>query len=231
MKTAHQKKMQTEDENNECTICKCTMTVPSFDAACVEGASEGGNCFRLPCKHAFHATCLVQSLRSSSNMCPVCRDTGMQAAPDDEIYRTRRERVNHSAIEDDDEDVDQTQDFAARVLHSLESSNPRVIAAKRCLMDNIRAYNLMRDRLRHERRRAIASAMHEFRQMHLRDFHASKRRVSDSLDAFHNQVRQEMNAGVEDLQFSSVVEVLRQQGGILHSVRHQDPTRISFWHP
>jgi hypothetical protein len=153
-------------------------------------------------------------------MCPVCRDTGGHAAP---------EPLLELNPESDGED-EETDNFADRVMHSLESSNPRVIAAKRSLMTNIKAYNLVRDRLRQERRRAIASAMHDFRRRHLSEFHIAKLRVADALEFFHSRVRDEMHASPEDMQFPDVAEVLKQRGGYLHSVRRQDPMRVSFWH-
>ena len=208
--------MELEEQAQECTICKCGMSVPSFDPSLPEGPSE--DCFRLPCKHAFHAGCLVQSLRSSSNMCPVCRDTGGGPAGPEPLM-----------LESESEEEEEAN-FADQVLQSLESSNPRVLAAKRSLMSNVKAYNLMRDRLRQDRRRAIASAMHEFRRRHLREFYIAKQRVADALDLYHSRVRSELHVNPEDMQFPNVQDVLRQQGGFMHSVRRQDPMRLSFWH-
>lgn len=208
------------EESQECTICKGGMSGKPFDKSCEEGVFA--DCFRLPCKHAFHTVCLVQSLRTSGTNCPVCRHNG--EGPQEAVAETLIFQA------DDEEENESEEAFQERLIHSLQSSNPRVIAAKRTLMQNVKSYNLLRDRLRHERRRSVASAMHDFRRRHFREFLIMKQRVKDSLEYFNGRLRDELHVTEGDMQFATVDEVLRQTPTLLSSVRRQDPLRTSFWH-
>ena len=197
-----------------------------FDAAGSEGVC-GTDCFRLSCKHAFHSQCLVTSLRSAGTGCPVCRDGNGAAGPRNpaRIYFEMEMEAGG------DEETTEEDEFLDRVLHALNSTNPRVIATKRTLNQSVKAYNLLRDSLRHERKKALTVAMRDFRARRHRDFLQMRQRVEQSLKAYHDQIRLEVGGlELEDLQFAGVEDMLRQIEHPGSSVRRQDPMRLSFWH-
>lgn len=213
----------------ECVICKAHMHVQAFDDSAVEGSDK--DCFRLSCKHAFHTQCLVQSLRTVGKNCPVCRDSGTASAAATESNNVLTISISLDEEESFEDNEQQEVDmFAARLLHSLNSSNVVVRAAKHALNDSIKAYNVFRDKLRQERRQRIAAAMREFRQRRFKDFCAAKERVKQSLDTYHDKVRTELQMSLDVFEFSNVREVLKQQSNVLYSVRRQDPMRSTFWH-
>lgn len=212
---------------HECSICKDEMRAPAFDANSDEGIC-GGDCFRLPCRHAFHTHCLVTSLRSSGTGCPVCRD----GSSDEVVIRREGRALVYLDMElDNDEDEDEDEnEFLTRVIASLECSNARVIAAKRSLNAAIKTYNIFRDKLRCERKRAIHCAMREFRNRRYHEFVTVRGRVSDALKTYQSLLRQEIGVSGDDIAFPSADEFLRQPVHALSSVRRQDPMRLSFWH-
>jgi len=203
----------------ECAICKSDMDVDPFDAAASEGLC-GTECFRLSCKHAFHATCVVQSLRAAGSGCPVCRDGAVQANSGRIIFE----------MQFDDEEDDEEEQFVDRVVHALNSTSPSVAAAKRVLNQSVKEYNIFRDKLRRERKRVLVAAMRDFRSRRYHDFQAIRRRTAQALDNYHTQLRNELGVTPDDLHFSTPDELLRQPLHMGSSVRHQDPMRLSFWH-
>ena len=210
--------------DNECSICKCDMGTDVFDAKSNEGVCSE-DCFRLPCKHAFHTFCLVKCLRSSGTGCPVCRDGGTDTAARNPA------RIYFEVEVGGDDEAPEEDEFLDRVLHELNSSNPRVIAAKRTLNQTVKSYNLLRDTLRHERKKTITVAMREFRARRHADFVTMRQRVEQALLTYHNQIRVEVGGvSLEDIQFASVDDMLRQTEHPGSSVRRQDPMRLSFWH-
>lgn len=56
---------------DNCTICFESLCVPVFQEANMEVSIEN-DCSRLPCGHAFHTKCLIQSLHMTRG-CPLCR--------------------------------------------------------------------------------------------------------------------------------------------------------------
>lgn len=212
------------EEDTECSICRCDMNALVFDSAGVEGVCAK-ECFRLSCKHAFHIQCLVTSLRSSGTGCPICRDGSSAAAPRNPA------RIYFEMEMEAPEEFPEEEEFLNRVLHALNSSNPRVMATKRTLNSSLKAYNLLRDKLRQERKKVVSVAMREFRARRHPDFVAMRQRVEQALKAYHDQIRAEVGGvDVEDLHFVGVEDMLRQSEHPGSSVRRQDPMRLSFWH-
>jgi hypothetical protein len=211
----------------ECSICKCDMDVDPFDAAASEGLC-GTDCFRLKCKHAFHATCVIQSLRAAGAGCPVCRDGGENA-------RGGATRIIFEMQLDDDEEDQAAEDaernFLDQVVHSLNTTSQAVMAAKRNLNQSVKAYNIFRDKLRKERKQVLQTAMREFRARRYQEFRKVRDNTSQALSSYHQELRRHLgNLSEEDLEFSTPEEFLRQPVHMGSSVRHQDPMRLSFWH-
>jgi hypothetical protein len=132
--------------------------------------------------------------------------------------------------DDDDSEGDEHDDFLDRVVTALNTSSPRVMAARRTLNQSVKKYNIFRDKLRRERKRALQSAMRDFRKERYAEFRAIRQQTAQALEAYHTQLRSELGVAAEDVEFSTPDELLRQPAQMGSSVRHQDPMRLSFWH-
>lgn len=80
-------------------------------AICLDTLDEATK-HHLDCKHAFHAECIIKSLRYKS-WCPVCRDDPARTDRDDE--------------ENDEEEYSETEYTARRMLKKLETETIRSI--------------------------------------------------------------------------------------------------------
>jgi hypothetical protein len=133
-------------------------------------------------------------------------------------------------MEFDDEEDNEEEQFVDRVVQALNTTSPRVAAAKRILNQSVKEYNIFRDKLRRERKRVLVAAMRQFRAQRYTDFQAMRRRTAQALEDYHTQLRSELGVMPEDLHFSTPNELLRQPLHMGSSVRRQDPMRLSFWH-
>jgi len=200
--------MADPETDNECTICKC-------DMASVRGYREGHNteglemdCYRLSCGHAFHAHCIVQSLRYGNNLCPVCRNNGGSSgsrAANVTVTIHRNPVTNNIELGFGDGGADADGDMqlgagAGNDDASISSNylryneyelNPfigRIRAthrptqvARANLRRAVARYNVWRDGLRADRRRRLQAAISEFRSQRYREF---KSRLEDVQQAY-----------------------------------------------
>lgn len=203
--------------DNDCAICKSSMVCLPYDEKAEEGIID--DCYRLPCKHAFHAHCLVQSLRTSGKNCPICRNSNETESSLPLI------RVS---IDDIIEPIDEEQELLTRLLNHLHSTNPLIRAAKQNLNHSVKSYNIFRDKLRQEKKVHLKQAMKDFRNKRFKDFNVKKQQVQYTLEQYHNVLKHEV--GTDVFQLMNLDELLKQPVGNFYSVRHQDPMRSSFWH-
>jgi Zinc finger, C3HC4 type (RING finger) len=206
----------------DCAVCKCSMDVKPFDEDAEEGIAK--DCYRLPCKHAFHASCIIQSLRISGKNCPVCRNGSPEASPPIiSIFAMADET-------DDDEEIEMTEAamVTERLLHHLHSSHVAIRARKQNLNLAVKQFNIFRDKLRQERKMHLKQAMKEFRRKRFKDLLVKKQQVKSALDQYHASIKEEVGEDVFELM--TVDELLKQPTQGFQSVRHQDPLRSSFWH-
>lgn len=207
----------------DCAICKTIMPCLSYDEKSEEGITQ--DCYRLSCKHAFHAMCLVQSLRISGKSCPTCRNCNETNNSSSSIP------IIHISIDDDleaDNIDDENEIVLNRYLNYLHSTNPLIRAAKQNLNQSMKSYNMFRDKLRHEKKLHLKKAMLDFRLKRFKDFNVKKQQVQLSLNQYHQSLKNEV--GNDVFQLMNLEELLKQPTGAFHSVRHQDPMRTSFWH-
>lgn len=205
----------------ECAVCKCSMDTAPFDEKAEEGMEK--DCYRLSCKHAFHASCIIQSLRIAGKGCPVCRNGGTQEQSTFiTVFATASDE------ESEDEEVAQAALVTERLLQHLHSSHVTVRARKQNLNSSIKNYNIFRDKLRQERKEYLKKAMKEFRQKRFKDLMVKKEQVKVNLEAYHHAIKDAVGEGVFDLM--NIDELLKQPTQPFQSVRHQDPMRASFWH-
>lgn len=153
----------------------------------------------------------------------MCRDGAPEAA------RGGPARILFEMEMEDDQEPP-VDDFVDQVVQSLNTSNVRVMAAKRSLNQSVKAFNVFRDKLRQERKRAIHGAMRDFRARRFREFLAMRQRTEAALNTYHNELRAQLGVQAADLQFATAEEFLRQPLHAGSSVRRQDPMRLSFWH-
>jgi hypothetical protein len=64
-------------EHDECPVCKTDMCVDAFQECECDEITD--NCYRLHCGHAFHTMCIMQTFRTGSDTCPVCRSQKQQS--------------------------------------------------------------------------------------------------------------------------------------------------------
>jgi hypothetical protein len=195
--------------DEECAICKDPMGLKTFDDSAEEGLEN--TCYRLSCKHAFHATCIIGSLRASGSTCPICRDG---EAPPPQTF----------GWVVDDASSETTNPENERLL-DLQNVNPQVRAAASNLNRSVKAFNIFRDRLRSHRRKALALAMRDFRAKYDRPFRMEKERVRQTLNTYRSAV----HASDSSIELVDIAGLL-QQDNTHASVRRQDPMRTSFWY-
>jgi len=195
--------------DEECVICKETMGLKTFDDASDEGLED--NCYRLSCKHAFHATCIIGSLRVSGSTCPICRDGA--PPPPSQIFSFQFE-----------ESESETTNTENDRLIELQNRNPQVRAAATNLNRSVKSFNIFRDKLRSHRRKSLAIAMREFRNKYSRAFRLEKERVRQSLHTYRTAVHADSPIEIVD------IKGLLEQDNTHAAVRRQDPMRTSFWY-
>jgi hypothetical protein len=227
-----------ESSSKECGICMDEMVWPTFlgkDAAQVEDSTADGhaNASRLPCGHAFHATCLVQLLRTSSN-CPRCRKG---VGEDDESEDEEEEEANAfgsnvwilSTVDD--------QMTHNPTMHAIRSSDTSVQAARTGLREAVRNYRRLRDRLRHTRRVCLEDALRNFRRRHMPALDAAVVRVQTALARARNCERRAWRRVTSQAPRGEAwenYEALNSIGMLLQNTQsHTDPLHRRFWnlHP
>jgi DNA-binding protein Fis len=199
------------------------MDVLPFDESKEEGLEN--NCYRLSCKHAFHTSCIIQSLRITGKACPVCR-SGSQEQPILSIFAT-------STFENDSDgeetiELTEAEVVTQRLLQHLHSSHVQIRSRKQNLNAAVKSFNIFRDTLRKERKAYLKKAMKEFRQKRFKDLMVKKSQVASALEQYHTAIKNEVGNDVFELM--DVEELLKQPVQPFQSVRHQDPLRASFWH-
>lgn len=152
----------------------------------------------------------------------MCRDGAEARGPSRIVFEMQ--------LDDDDDEDERADAFVDEVIQALNTSSARVMAAKRSLNQSMKAFNVFRDKLRQERKRAVQGAMREFRSRRFREFMAVRQHTEAALNQYHDQLRSELGVRAEDVQFATADEFLRQPLHPGSSVRHQDPMRLSFWH-
>ena len=200
-----------------------------MSALLYDEAPATGDCFRLACKHAFHTECIVTALRASGAACPVCRDGG---AP---IPTMQFELQNDP--EEEEEEIEVFSDERMRVVRL----RPAVTADRVRLKQAKRNYNVLRDRLRRERRMVIREALERFRRRRYADFLGAKERVRGALEAMKENEIETFKTlyGAEEYENApwreahaavGVNMVLMENSGWNFSTRHHDPMRRTFWY-
>lgn len=211
-------------------MCKDDMKVSEFDK---EGQELQDDCYRLPCHHAFHTSCIIQSLRQNSS-CPVCRDGPSNDRQPTNIYIPDDESTNSDDMRNHEMSIDP-------VLQHIRSTDKTVQLARQGAKEAKRQYNILRDVLRKERKQVLQQAMLKFRNKRLHDFLAAKERVRDALihvqEEEEKQLIQAMGATRHSelswlqLHRSVIVRLeLLQPSSAFFSVRHHDPMRSTFWY-
>lgn len=197
--------------SDECAICKEAMSVETFQETADEGLSD--DCFRLSCKHAFHAACIISSLRASGATCPICRDGAEAPAP---VHLFEFE-VTRSVVSEDPD---------IEILNTLQSRDQRVQASASNLNRSVKSFNIFRDQLRSARRKTLAVAMRDFRNRHQRAFKIEKERVRQALASYSSTVNAALPEPIELVDLNGLVG----QDNSHASVRKQDPTKLGFWY-
>jgi hypothetical protein len=165
-------------EEMECAICKDSMGTKSFSAT---DELEVENVHRLSCHHAFHSSCLISSFRINQTLaCPLCRNTGSPNTGG----RERRHTVQHGNMEitithtEGEEEIDEYQDMT-QFLRKIQKSPVR--NARKTSKVALKKYNLLRDKLRHEKKKCIQAALVNFRDVFRKEFRDTQNALRASL--------------------------------------------------
>lgn len=214
--------------DSECVICKCEMESKQFDSEKEEGSEK--DCFRLNCKHAFHAKCIIQSFRISGKACPICRDG--QETDDLVQIQVHTNNLNFTLnvnpqdlIEIDDTEVESP----SPIYNSLMCNDTQVKAAKTNFNVAIKSYNIFKDKLRLHRRKTLTESLKSFRSTYYKQFLIEKEKVRQTLDTFKKEVTKKLQDR-EPIHFYSITELLQEPKHEWCSSRKQDPMKKTFWH-
>jgi len=210
-----------------CAICATGMPVPEYDHTKLGG--NEGECVRLPCHHAFHSYCIVESLRQAGSGCPICRDGAPQTNRLAEIFEAL-------GFEEEDDTTELTIDDD--LMHDIRSRHPEVKRKRTAFHKLIKQYNVHKDALRHRRHVHLSIAIEQFRK-----------KEQPRIKAFQHQVR----ACIRDLVHIETGEYARRssqetleaapwyesylkamEGEYLReaaSERRHDPINPAFWRP
>ena len=205
------------------------MPVAEYDFTKLAG--NEGECVRLPCHHAFHSYCIVESLRQAGTGCPICRD-GAQEVP------TNRLAEIFEALGVEEEEEDTTVTIDDDLMHDIRSRHPEVKRRRTTFHKLVRQYNVHKDALRYRRRLHLSLAMAQFR-----------RTEQPRIRAFQHEV----HASIRDLIQLETSEYVRRSSretleaspwyesymGALNgeylsegtSERRHDPIHHAFWRP
>lgn len=203
------------------------MPVPEYDHTKLGG--NEGECVRLPCHHAFHSYCIVESLRQSGTGCPICRDGAEPSNRLAEIFEAL-------GFEEGEEDTTITVDDD--LMHDIRSRHPEVKRKRTAFHKLIKQYNVHKDSLRYRRKLHLSLAMAQFRrkeQPRIRAFqHQVHASISDLIrletaEYTRRSSRETLEAAPWYESYMSAVqgEYLREA---LSEPRH-DPINPSFWRP
>ena len=210
-----------------CAICATSMPVAEYDHTKMGG--NEGECVRLPCHHAFHSYCIVESLRQSGTGCPICRDGAPQTNRLAEIFEAL-------GFEEDDEVTDITVDDD--LMHDIRSRHPIIKRKRTAFHKLIKKYNVHKDALRYRRRLHLSLAMSEFRrreQPRIRGFrdevHASITELIrlETTEYARRSSQETLEAApwYETYMAAATGEYLREPA----SERRHDPINVAFWRP
>lgn len=167
-----------------CSVCQSDLCVDSFSSL-EDAKGLHGDSFRLPCGHAFHASCIIESLRFSSN-CPTCRHSGGASGAahgsNTEIRITmhRNQLMITAGGEGDGSSSSSSGEWNELLAQEQWDANPLVKqvrcshvptqVARRNLRGALARYNQWRDEIRGVRRRALAAALTRLRRERYREF-------------------------------------------------------------
>ena len=230
----------------------------------VESRPEGleGNCYRLPCGHAFHCPCIVQSLRFGNNLCPVCRNSGGSSGTQvANVTVTIHRNPATNGIElgfeggipenidmeegdagADESNVSVSSDFLRYneyelnpLIARIRSTHRPAQVARANLRRAISRYNVFRDRLRANRRRALQIAMSGFRARYNSEFLARLEDISQAFDTTQRIERTEYDMSGQDTPLPvfqlEAREIVGEPGSEFgeYSTRRHDPCNRRFW--
>jgi hypothetical protein len=203
------------------------MSVPEYDHTKMGG--NEGECVRLPCHHAFHSYCIVESLRQAGTGCPICRDGAQQTNRLAEIF---------DALGFDDEEDATDESIDDDLMHDIRSRHPEVKRKRTAFHKLMKQYNVHKDALRHRRRVHLSLAMNEFRKKEQPRVQAFQREVNASIRELirletseyarrSSQETLEATPWYEGYMDAANGEYLRES----MSERRHDPINPAFWRP
>ena len=214
--------------------------VLAFDASKDEGSEQ--SCYRLVCKHAFHAQCIVTCLRTSGSKCPVCRDGDREIPPIAAFHFIRDGNFVGMQMDDDSESSEEEEGrmnpAQRKLVSQLYSNNSRVKTATLHFKSKLKEYYMLREKLRKERRAKIEESLKGFRKEYKKVLQDKVRNVcqakQEQVRVLNEELSKRRDAELDTIPLpttSDVKQALQMENREFgETVRHQDPMRESFWH-
>jgi hypothetical protein len=223
--------MEKEDEDRECAICKDDMHTLAFS---IDSTEVPDTVHRLSCNHAFHSSCLLMFFRSNSKTaCPLCRSGS-------ERHIVTRQQGNYTFTVTENEEEEEAQnpwENMENALRKYRSTSP-IRFARKDLKVKIKEYNVLKTRLKGEKKKCIQAALLAFRGK----CRAEYRKVQDSVkEAALNVHALEKECYVEEWGLTAYEErdwkdihelmgkAAQLKDDVLEARKH-DPWNSSFWY-
>ena len=172
--------MEKDLEDRECAICKDDMHTLAFSPQDVEVPDT---VHRLSCHHAFHSTCLLMFFRSNSKTaCPLCRNGSHESHT---IVTRNQGNYTFTVTENVEEEAEEDPWVnMENALRKYRSSSP-IRHARRDLKEKTKQYNVLKTKLKSEKKKCIQAALLTFRVKCRAEYREVLSAVKDSASKVH----------------------------------------------
>lgn len=211
----------------ECSICIEPMNTLKFISPTNDAEDKidekDASCVRLKCGHAFHISCSIGSFRSGL-LCSMCREAAPQQ--EFEIFLLEDTVVSEDT---QTENIDTTRS-------SQRIRDAKVRAARRKLNISTKAYNILCEKLRNERKQITSKALKELKLSRFNEYRHAFRDVQKNLNAVKLTEKQSLiKSGLDEESVSTFLDESRAyEYDILNYVKCKDenaldPSVKMFW--
>jgi hypothetical protein len=154
---------------SECSICLEVMQTLSYDSNKANGEddcvdSEDKNCIRLICGHAFHASCIIQSMRAGTK-CAMCREQPI------DINQTFSVDSNENRLREIDDE-----------RHRLRITNRAIKNAREKLNKSVKEFRILSEVVKKERKNCIKKSLRTLRNKHRSEFRELVKIVKENVE-------------------------------------------------
>ena len=221
--------MEKDFEDRECAICKDDMHTLAFST---DSKDLPDTVHRLSCNHAFHSSCILVFFRSNSKTaCPLCRNG-------DQTIRTRQVGNYTLTISGNDEEEEENPwENMENALRKYRSLSP-IRYARKELKAKTKEYNILKTRLKSEKKKCIQAALLAFRlkcRAEYRELQLSVKEAASKVHALEKGsfVEEWGLAAYQETDWRDIHELIGRGAQFKDEVleaRKHDPWNSSFWY-